>query len=127
MENSRSALPPTKPERLESPVADQAVEQDGLGERVPLARLVVDLHLPEEAELPLLDGLSGQPLVRTHPGGALGVAGRRRPLAAAGLGVNPCRQPGRHARENDRDSNKTRHPISAPAHFVPAAASRPKQ
>src|SRR5439155_11470583 len=53
--------PTDETKRLESPVADQTLEHDGLAQRAPLARLVVELHLPEEAELPFLDGLLGQP------------------------------------------------------------------
>ena len=95
---------PDEAEGLEPPVADQAVEQDGLGQRVPLARLVVELHLPEEAELPFLDGLPGQQRVPPHPGGALRVARRGRPLAA----------PGRRAPRSARASRRPMLPRTIP-------------
>ena len=64
-----------------------------------------------------------------------------RPLAGPGRRAPQRRDPGPEAHEGDQNppsasqggpslatwSSKRRHPMSAPAHFVPAAASRPKQ
>ena len=116
--------PPDEAEGLEPPVADQAVEQDGLGERAPLARLVVELHLPEEAELPLLDGLLGEERVRAYPGGTLRVARGRGPLRAAGGGTEQRPGAGAAAHEDDRVSPSASRDA---AHLVPSAGSRPKQ
>src|SRR5687767_6656627 len=69
-------------ERLESAKPDQAVQNDRFGEGVQLPVLVLELCLPEEFELPLLDGLPRQSRVAAKPRGTLRVEAARRPLRA---------------------------------------------
>ena len=104
--------PAEEGECLEAAIADEAVLEDRLGQRLEPVRLVLECRLPQETELALLDGSPGEPIVGLRGARALCVGPARRPLASLRVRED------RHEAERRRESRSAGHAVPAAPHRV---------